>query len=198
MKLKYPLVLASQSPRRLNLLKERGFEPVVDPSGIDEDVPENLNFIETAVFLAEEKARSVAERYGNQKVVVLGADSIVVKDEKLYGKPNDIKEAETFLKELSGNWHEVITGISCYLPKEKRSVSSYEVTEVLFRKLAIEEIRDYIRTQPPLDKAGAYGIQDNGAFFVEKISGCFFNVVGLPLVKLLECWKKIDCINYEY
>lgn len=130
--------------------------------------------------LALEKAREVASRVSRGSVV--GADTIVVLEGSVLGKPRDPRQARIMLRRLSGRTHTVYTGIALVDAATGRSTSFYERTRVTFRNITTTEIREYVRTGSPLDKAGAYGIQDDfGAVFVEKVSGCFYNVVGFPL-----------------
>lgn len=179
--LKAPLILASKSPRRKALMENLGFVFEVSPAEIDESVFQALPPREQVVALAESKARKIAENI-DKPALVIGADTMVVKDEKILNKPADKAEARRMLAELSGATHSVFTGIALAEAPTGRSVSAAEETEVTFRKLSPEEIFEYAETGSPLDKAGAYGVQDDfGSVFTEKISGCYYNVVGLPL-----------------
>ncbi len=123
--------------------------------------------------------------------IIITADTIVVLNKKIIGKPVDEKDAFIILKKLSSNTHQVYTGFAIYNSRKNSTLVDYEKTFVTFRKISDKEIKDYIKTGSPMDKAGAYGIQDDfGAVFVEKINGCYYNVVGLPLFKLYENLKK--------
>ncbi len=172
------IILASASPRRAQILQQVGFDFRVVPSHLEEE-----HFmghpIEIAKQLAEQKARSVALRYPGQ--ITLGADTIVVLDGEILGKPRDKNEAATMLSKLSGRTHEVYTAYSFQQPENGRSVTDYACTYVTFHPLKDNEIKRYVESGSPMDKAGAYGIQDSSAVFVEKIDGDFYNVVGLPI-----------------
>ncbi|ADT84037.1 Maf-like protein [Thermococcus barophilus] len=176
-------ILASQSPRRREIL-ERFFENFkVVPSNADENVIEE-NPREKAIEVARKKAWEVYNRVGG---TVVGADTIVVLENKVLGKPKNEKEAEKMLKLLSGKTHEVITGY-CII-HEGKEITGFEVTKVKFRDLSEEEIEWYVSTGEPLDKAGAYAIQGKAAIFIEWIYGDFYNVVGLPIKVVLELKK---------
>lgn len=154
----------------------------MDPSGVPEDVEGSFSPREIVLGLSRRKAAEVASR--NPDSYVIGADTIVVLDGVVLGKPADASDAARMLRLLSGRTHEVYTGFCVIENPGDRSVCDYEVTRVTFRELSDVEIDDYVRTGSPLDKAGAYGIQDDyGAIFVERIDGCFYTVVGLPLTK---------------
>jgi septum formation protein len=176
------LILASASPRRKHLLLQLGLDFTVDPSGSEEsirvDLPPNL----IAVTLAENKAKDVARRHKDG--LILGADTIVVIDGLILGKPRDKGQAVEMLSRLSGRWHSVYTGIALIDAKTGRQIKDYEESKVKFKNLSQREIENYINTGESLDKAGAYGIQGKGSLLVEKIEGCYYNIVGLPLFKL--------------
>jgi septum formation protein len=177
------LVLASRSPRRQSLLRQAGFTFEVKESGVDEESAPGVEPREYVAALSERKASAVGRLY--DRAIVLGADTVVVVDGAMLGKPSDAAEARRMLGLLSGRSHEVYTGFTLLdRPSNMRS-TAVELTRVTFRPLTGEEIRDYVATGSPMDKAGAYGIQDDlGALFVERIEGCFYNVVGLPLMRL--------------
>jgi septum formation protein len=187
------LILASGSPRRREVLQQAGFSFEVVPA---EAVEENYTGSESPAAYAERmahlKAEDVARRYrAGEPVVVLGADTIVVLDKILLGKPASPAEAISMLEQLSGRTHEVITGVVLAGPGTGRRSIAHEVTQVYFRPLSQEEIRDYVATGEPLDKAGAYAVQGRAGRFVTRIEGCYFNVVGLPLAlvdRLLREW----------
>src|SRR5262245_49450641 len=174
------LVLASASPRRAELLRNAGLEFAVQPAEIDESRMPGEPAAEYARRLATEKARSVAATNGAD--FILGADTIVSVDERLLGKPTDPGDAARMLKLLSGRGHLVTTGVCLIGPKED---IRHETTEVFFRPLSNEDIRWYVATGEPMDKAGAYGIQGGASRWVEKIVGNYFNVVGLPVPLVL-------------
>lgn len=184
---KYKLVLASKSPRRREILKNAGFEFTVRAGDADETLPGGISAENAVVYLAEVKAQAV-NRASDE--LVLGADTVVVLDGKILGKPKDEKEAFTMLKSLSGRTHSVLTGV-CAL-KDNDKVSFYEKTEVEFAALTDKEIADYIATKDCYDKAGSYGIQGYASRFITGIKGDYFNVVGLPLCKIYEKILKND------
>ena len=175
-----PIVLASQSPRRIALLRQIGLAPRVIPSSIDEVFDLTRTPAENAVRLAHAKAEDVGKEIGDG--IIVGADTIVVLDGKYLGKPSTPPDAVEMLGQLSGRTHTVVTGIALLDRPTNRSVTGFEETRVTFRKLPLEEIEAYVAKGSPMDKAGAYGIQDDyGAVFVSRIEGCYYNVVGLPL-----------------
>ncbi len=174
-------VLASRSPRRYFLLDMIGLDFEVIPSGIDEDVDENMPPADYAEMLARMKSAHVASSLGRPGIV-LGADTIVALDGMILNKPSGREEAHKMLAILSGRTHTVYTGIALTDAATGLQVSAVEATRVTFRELSGLEIDAYIATGSPLDKAGAYGIQDDfGAVFVSRIEGCYYNIVGLPL-----------------
>lgn len=179
------VILASGSARRKKLLEEMGVSFTVMLSDADESV---LEFIPgKAMEVAERKARDVFQRIKNQKnILVIGADTMVVLENKIFGKPEDRQQAYDTLKELSGKTHEVRTGLCVLSDNPDLCFRCEEVTEVTFRRLSEQEIKRYLDTGEAFDKAGSYGIQDQARYFVSGISGCFFNVIGLPVVRLYE------------
>ncbi len=181
LKLPKPLVLASSSPRRAQLLRLIDLPFTVCPSSVAEDGVAHLSPEEQAVDLAKRKAQAVASVF--TWGIVAGADTIVELDGRIFGKPVDAEEARHMLLELSGRTHNVYTGIALQDCPTGRQASDFSCTSVTFRALDEDEIDAYIATGSPLDKAGAYGIQDLSAIFAEKIEGCFYNVMGFPLTK---------------
>lgn len=174
------LVLASRSPRRRVLLRQIGLEFTVRPSSVNETILNHERPQHAAKRIALEKAMDVAQRMRNG--IVIGADTIVVIGNRVLGKPKSKTDAKRMLKTLSGEEHTVFTGIALVDAKSRTWTSDVVGTKVKFRKLTREEINSYIRSRSPMDKAGAYGIQDDfGAVFVESVKGCFYNVVGFPL-----------------
>ena len=183
MKLLKPLILASQSPRRITLLRQIGLRPEVVPCDVPEEFSPDLTAAENARVLAIRKAECVAGRY--EDAIVLGADTIVAIDGCLLGKPVDADDARRMLRQLSGASHTVYTGYALLERPTGLSVVGVEATTVTFRDLPSDEIEEYVRSGSPMDKAGAYGIQDDyGAVFVSRVEGCFYNVVGLPLSRV--------------
>ncbi len=175
------VLLASGSPRRVELLKGCGFDVKVHPSGADESYGDLTNPEEIAKLLALRKAQAVRD-IAEDGEYIIAADTSVVTDGMILGKPKDAADARRMLKLLSGRTHEVYTGIAVI--KDGRASTACEITEVHFAELSDGMISDYIKTGEPLDKAGAYGIQHYGAALVEGINGDYFNVVGLPLNRL--------------
>ncbi len=184
------IILASKSPRRQALLRQIGIDFQVDPANIDESFRENESPEDFARRIAQEKARVTAGRH--RKGIVIGADTIVVLDGRVFGKPIDARDAEHMLSQLSGRVHLVITGLTVMDAATGRSLTRTAATRVWFKNLTKQEIMSYSSSGEPLDKAGAYGIQERGALLVERIEGCFYNVVGLPLVLLGDLLKDID------
>lgn len=178
------LILASNSPRRKELLERLGVAFRVEPADVDERPLPGEPPIDTALRLAREKALAVANR--SEDGIIIAADTIVVVDGEVLGKPADPPEAERMLKRLSGREHMVITGLAIADPSAARMQHRASQTRVWFRELRSGEIAAYVASREPLDKAGAYGIQEKGALLVRRIDGCYFNVVGLPLALLDE------------
>jgi septum formation protein len=176
----HKLILASASPRRRELLAQAGFTFDVITADIPELRKPGEDPIRFVTRLAREKAEAVAECHSiPPDTMVLGADTIVLVDDEVLGKPNDVADAARMLRLLSGRSHQVITGL-CVLKGRERQRAA-EVTFVRFNTLSDQEIEDYIATGEPLDKAGAYAIQGRAGRWVPRIHGCYFNVVGLPL-----------------
>ena len=174
------VILASQSPRRRELLKVifKNFEII--PSSCEEVVPNNISTQNVAEFLANLKANDIAKKY--PEALVIGADTVVIAENEILGKPKNEAQAKEMLNKLSGEKHKVITGVSLCLNGKNRSFS--EITEVEFFDLSNDEIENYVKTHEPMDKAGAYGIQGKGSLLVKRIDGDYFNVVGLPIARL--------------
>lgn len=186
--LKADYILASVSPRRKYLLKQIGLKFISVDSRVEEE-KSGSHPLTSVRNNARMKSRAVAHMYKNK--IVVSADTIVVLGKKILNKPRNTKEAVSFLKMLSGNKHTVYTGINVINLKSGIERFGYEKTTVEFRKLTDEEINFYVRKYKPLDKAGAYGIQDDfGCLFIKRIRGDYYNVVGLPLVKLYELIKE--------
>lgn len=187
---KVPIYLASKSPRRRKLLKQLNLKF----RSIDLHFHEIVNGGEDPIFLVK---RLSIEKLNNallkiKKGIIITADTIVVIDNHILGKPKNKADAKRILKKLSGRTHCVYTGFSIYNSENNKIITDVEKTSVTFRKLFDKEIDDYIATGSPLDKAGAYGIQDDfGAVFIEKIDGCYYNVVGLPLAKVYSTLVRI-------
>ena len=177
-KIKY--LLASQSPRRAELMKYITDEFEILPSDCDETVPDGIEPEEIPELLAARKALSVSRLKKDR--LVIGCDTVVIIDGVILGKPHTPDRAISMLKALSGRAHTVVSGVCiCYKGK---TMSFSQKTLVSFYELFEEEIRDYVQSCKPLDKAGAYGIQDKGGLFVREISGDYYNIVGLPVARL--------------
>jgi septum formation protein len=181
-------ILASDSPRRRELLRQLGFSFTVIPSRLEETSQRGMEPRGHATYCAKEKAKEVAQQYPQQWV--LAADTIVVVDEKILGKPVNVTEATAMLSRLSGRSHHVITGV-CLLHAQCGVEESQAVeTEVFMRRLGAADIEGYIATGEPMDKAGAYGIQGIGGCLVQRIEGSYSNVVGLPLCETVELLRR--------
>jgi septum formation protein len=169
------ITLASSSPRRAELLRAAGFQLRIQPSDIDEAREPDEVAEAYVIRLARSKAAATKKSPG----LVLGADTVVVINGEILGKPRDESDAESMLSRLSGQWHEVLTGVAVI--NGDRAASDLERTRVKFAELSPDEVRWYIDTGEAFDKAGAYAIQGRGALFIERIEGSYSNVVGLPL-----------------
>lgn len=184
-----PIILASRSPRRNILLKQIGLRFKTHPSHIPEDFDFRESPAENAKRIALEKAIEVSKYYTN--AIVVSADTIVVLGKRMLGTPASAPEAIRMLKTLSGKEHTVITAFTLLDCRTGRHMVAVERTKVKFRRIEPEEIKSYVASGSPMDKAGAYGIQDDyGAVFVEKINGCFYNVVGFPLMRFHLTFRK--------
>jgi len=187
-KKKSSVILASSSPRRRDLLRQIGVEFTVDPADVDEsilsgEVPEDY-----AVRVSLDKARVAARKAGEG--IVIAADTIVVFKDVILGKPDDSHDAKRMLEMLSGNMHRVITGLAVMNAATGMVLCKTATTKVWFRNLEKDQVKRYVLSGEPLDKAGAYGIQGKGALLVARIEGCYNNVVGLPLALLDEMLRE--------
>ncbi|MBQ2813195.1 MAG: septum formation inhibitor Maf [Clostridia bacterium] len=181
------IILASASPRRKELLETAGVEFEICVSDADESIPEGTKPSDAAKMTATKKALAVAQSHKDG--IVIGADTIVVANGRILGKPKDKEDAEAMLTMLSGIEHEVITGVCIVNGGE---INAFEQTsKVKFYDLTADEIKAYVATNEPMDKAGSYGIQGKGCTLVEKIDGDYFNIVGLPVAKVVREIRKI-------
>jgi len=186
------IVLASSSPRRKDLLKSLGIDFIVKSSDIDETFDNNLSIIDNVNKLALDKAKEVSKNFSNDYIII-GADTIVIINNQVLGKPKDIEEAKYMLDLLSGNKHEVITSIALVpTNKDLKETVSYCKNNVYFKNLSKQEINNYVNTGESMDKAGSYALQGIGSLFIDRIEGCYTNVIGLSLPLLHEMLKKYN------
>jgi septum formation protein len=184
------LILASSSPRRKELLENLRLTFTISSSEVDESFDPTLSPEDVVMDLAERKAQVIFK--GNKNAYVIGSDTIVVADNQVLGKPTDENEAKEMLTKLSGRKHDVYTGVSILSPNG--TVRFYVRTEVEFWELTDEEINYYAQSGEPLDKAGAYGIQQLGSMLVKKINGDYFAVVGLPVART---YRELKRLGYQ-
>ncbi|MBL7661284.1 septum formation protein Maf [bacterium] len=199
----HELILASQSPRRKDLLESAGVKFAIMPSSADENSNPALSPQDQALEIATRKAKVIAERFPGR--LVLGADTIVVLNQatrpQILGKPASPEDATRMLRILSGITHQVITAYCLVCIEKKLFIQRAVVTDVTFKVLSDDEIKAYVASAEPLDKAGAYAAQGKGAFFVKAVKGSYTNVVGLPLVEVLEdlkalgAWQPSDLVT---
>ncbi len=187
-----PLILASNSPRRQQLLRDAGFEFSVRVKDTNEDFPSTMPASEVPAFLAQKKAEAFRQDLDNQ--IILTADTIVVVDNEILNKPKDASEASLMLKKLSGRQHQVITGV-CLMTKESTE-TFIDIANVFFRELTNQEIEYYIQTCKPFDKAGSYGVQDFiGMVGIPRMEGSYFTVMGLPVHRVYDALKPYFAIE---
>src|SRR3989338_5075367 len=175
---KQKIILASTSPRRHNLAQQMGLEFEIVPSDYKEDMSMKMSCSKLAMALAYGKAKDVSKKFNLG--IVLGIDTFVVFDDKRLGKPKNKEEAYKMLKNYSGKNVKVYSGIALIDCGTKKEIKDYEVSNVKFKKITDEEIWNYISTGEPMDKAGAFAIQGLASIFIEKINGCYTNIVGFP------------------
>ena len=187
------LILASASPRRAQLLRQLELDFEIVPADINEVHHEQLTAGELCQMNAYYKSRHISKKFPD--AVVLGVDTLVTLNGKVFGKPKNLKEAQKMLHALSGNIHEVMSGVCLIHLRNHHQKILVERTRVKFRKLSAAQIREYLERINPLDKAGAYAIQEHGDFIVEKIFGSYSNVVGLPMERLQ---KELADFGVEY
>lgn len=181
------IVLASQSPRRIGLLRSVGLKFDIMPPKLKEEINEEVDSLQFVRDISFKKAQSAWKK--SKADMVIAADTIVTMDNQIFGKPKDAENAAMMLRKLAGRIHHVISGF-CLLTKDQQIID-HEITKVTFYKLSVEEIKAYIDSGEYADKAGAYAIQGLASLFIKKIEGCYFNVVGFPLGKFYQCLKEI-------
>ncbi|MCF7926520.1 MAG: Maf family protein [Candidatus Izimaplasma sp.] len=181
------LILASQSPRRKELLDQLELSFEVIPSAIEEHLDSDKSLAENVMSLAEQKALDIYQKHPNK--IILGFDTLVTFNGNILGKPTNNEEAFSMLKTLSGTTHEVFTGCAV-ITKEKRR-SFYGLAKVTFAHLSTDEINDYIASKEPMDKAGAYAIQGKAAKFVKHVEGDYYAIIGVPIYQLYNTLKTL-------
>lgn len=190
-----PFVLASSSPRRRRILEGLDLEFTVEHPGVPEDALDGEAPDDHVTRLALAKATEVAERH--KSGTVLGADTIVLLGGQILGKPADAADARRMLRTTRGRWHEVFSGVGLIRCSDGVSVTGYERTRVLMRDLTDADIDDYVAGGEPLDKAGSYAIQECGAAVVDRVEGCFYNVVGLPVALMCRMLEELAATRYR-
>tara|TARA_B100001559_G_scaffold232740_1_gene196035 strand:- start:64 stop:639 length:576 start_codon:yes stop_codon:yes gene_type:complete len=189
MKNKKEIILASKSPRRIEILKMIGLDFDITPSKLDEKIKIDLTGKPFAEYWSKEKAKLISNQYPNR--IVIGADTIVVFKNQTLGKPKDDNDSKNMLEMLSGNMHHVITGVTLICKNKKISKTFSESTKVFVKKIPSDQIDFYINNYNTSDKAGSYGIQEWFSIWIEKIDGCFYNVMGLPISRFHKEYSKI-------
>jgi len=177
------IILASSSPRRIEILKTKGINPLIIPPEVDETISDDMKPHDAVMFLALKKAlcvESIAIEKNYDDSIIIAADTVVVFDEKIIGKPIDKEDAFAILKTLCGNMHTVLTGVAIITPNTTKREVFYESTKVFFKSYTNEDIFDYINTPEPYDKAGSYAIQGDWGKHIDHILGDYNNVVGFP------------------
>mgnify|MGYP001472387967 CR=1 FL=1 len=189
MRNKKEIILASKSPRRIEILRMIGLDFDIAPSKLDEKIKINLTGKQFAEYWSKEKAKLISNKYPGR--LVIGADTIVIFNNQILGKPKNNNESKNMLKMLSGNIHEVITGVTLICKNKQKSKTFSESTKVFVKKISNDEIDFYINNYNTSDKAGSYGIQGLFSIWIEKINGCYYNVMGLPISKFYKEYSKI-------
>ena len=186
----HKIILASQSPRRAEILRMIGVNFKVDSCNINEKMNQKIEQNEIAMNISKAKAEKISQKYPNN--IIIGADTIVVYNEKIFGKPKDKNESKKMLKALSGNCHKVITGVTIMNKKLGVLKTFSETTKVFVKKIPRNQIEFYVNNYNTLDKAGSYGIQEWFSVWIKKINGCYYNVMGLPVSKLHKHLAEIE------
>ena len=189
MKSRYKKILASESPRRIKILKMIGLDFDIAPSKIDEKIKINLTGKPFAEYWSNQKAKIISDQYPER--LVIGADTILIFNNQTLGKPKDKNDSKNMLKMLSGNIHEVITGVTLICKNKQISNTFSESTKVVVRNIPSDQIKFYINNYNTTDKAGSYGIQEWFSIWIKKIDGCYFNVVGLPISRFYKEYSEI-------
>jgi septum formation protein len=182
-------ILASKSPRRIEILKMIGLDFDIAPSELDEKRGINLKGKLFAEYWSKEKAKLISNQYPDS--LVIGADTVVVFNDQILGKPKDKNDSKNMIEMLSGNIHEVITGVTLICKNKQISNTFSETTSVVVKKIPNEKINFYIDNYKTSDKAGSYGIQEWFSIWIKKINGCYYNVMGLPISKFYDEYSKI-------
>jgi septum formation protein len=190
------LILASSSPRRAEVLRNAGFVFEIRPADVDETRQPHEAAEDYVRRVAQAKARAISEpaRADRERAIVIAADTIVLAEGQILGKPRDAEDARRMLRLFSGKTHEVLTALSVINVPAAKEALHVEKTRVEFLKMSEEEMETYIQTGEPLDKAGAYGIQGIAGRFATRIEGCYFNVLGLPLSRL---WTTLQSLGWK-
>ncbi len=194
--MKRKIILASTSPRRKELADKMGLDFTIIPSDYEEDMTMKMSPANLVKTLAYGKAEDVAKK--QKEGIVIGVDTIVVSKGKKLGKPKSKQEAYEALRSYSGKTNKVYSGLAMIDCKTKKVILDYDMTKVKFRKLTDFEIRKYIETGEPMDRAGSYAIQELGSVFIEGVKGCYPNVMGLPVRKLYKGLKKMGVNIFDY
>lgn len=187
------IILASKSPRRKKILNLIGLNFIIQPSSVDEHANLNLSPKDFAKYWSKKKAKQIS--ISNENKLVIGADTIVNFNGKILGKPKDKEQSYNMLKNLSGQTHEVITGVTIINKKKDVCRTFSETTKVYVKNIPNNDIIYYIENYSTLDKAGSYGIQDWFSIWIKKIDGCFYNVMGFPLSKFYKNYKELKNIE---
>ena len=186
----YKIILASQSPRRAEILRMIGVSFKIESSNIHEEINQKIKQNEIPINLSKAKAEKISHKYPDK--IIIGADTVVVFNKKIFGKPKDKNESKKMLKALSGNCHEVITGVTIMNEKLGVIKTFSETTKVFVQKIPTKQIEFYVNNYNTLDKAGSYGIQEWFSVWIKKINGCYYNVMGLPVSKLYRHLMEIE------
>ena len=186
----YKIILASQSPRRAEILRMIGVSFKVESSNIHEEINQKIKQNEIPINLSKAKAEKISHKYPDK--IIIGADTVVIFNKKIFGKPKNKNESKKMLKALSGNCHEVITGVTIMNEKLGFIKTFSETTKVFVQKIPTKQIEFYVNNYNTLDKAGSYGIQEWFSVWIKKINGCYYNVMGLPVSKLYRHLVEIE------